>query len=144
MVSRQHGSPSVWSYGLTLLRNRGDLSEGWYDPATKQRADTAATTATPQTSKKPQLPPSRGDELVSREPEEKTDIHAGSDNEYDDDEYGPAMPMQQLSNGRIGPKIPSMQDIQYRNGTFILVACMTSILTVRYRTSTGRQGGTAR
>lgn len=99
-----------------MLRNRGDLSEGWYDPQTKHRADKAATTATviPQ-AREHTKSPSRKDAMVPRETEEEVNDHDEDDHD-EDDEYGPAMAMQQLSSGPIGPRIPSMQDIQYRNG----------------------------
>lgn len=89
---------------LTLVRNRGDLAEGWYDPATKQKADTS--TPTEKTATRPRDEPSG-----QRKPE-----LAPSDSE--DDEYGPSLPAQHPNTSRSGPAIPRLEDIQHRNGTF--------------------------
>lgn len=82
--------------------NRGELAEGWYDPATKDKADARAAEfgAEPkpkgerqETSTRPHAP-AKGDD---------------ADEEDDDDDFGPALPVQ-----RSGPSVPSFQDLQHR------------------------------
>ncbi|GAB7350524.1 hypothetical protein MBLNU459_g1113t1 [Dothideomycetes sp. NU459] len=88
--------------------NRGDLSEGWYDPATKQRADKAVATGAvaPQQGKNPHVRPEEDAPIQPK--------HLLEDGDEDDD-YGPSLPTPRVISGRIGPAIPSMQDISYRN-----------------------------
>ncbi|KAI5202787.1 hypothetical protein E4T39_04442 [Aureobasidium subglaciale] len=94
---------------LTLTRNRGELAEGWYDPVTKEKADRAAPEA--RTSRRSPSPD------VQHRPQQQQQQHAAPNQpvaSHDDseDEYGPSLP---TTLSRVGPKIPSMQDLQYRN-----------------------------
>ncbi len=73
---------------LTALRNRGELAEGWYDPATKAKAEDRARDRTQP-------------DLIDR--------HS------DVDEFGPALPDHTDSRARVGPAMPSGQDLQLRD-----------------------------
>lgn len=106
--------------GLTLRRNRGDLSEGWYDPATKIKADTATKT-------KPSAAPESPSARRRGSPDYGTTNRAvPAEEESDDDDFGPALPSHtvvgQLATGprtfekRVGPAIPNVQDLEYRDG----------------------------
>jgi len=84
-------------------RNRGTLAEGYYDPATKHKADET-------------------DSYESR-PVKSENTHAHNahqkDTEVEDeeeDEYGPSLPGQMVESRRIGPAVPGLDDIQQRRG----------------------------
>jgi len=82
--------------------NRGELAEGWYDPKTKERADERALEmgAQPQTTREP---------LPQRPTSTPQDQQLEAADE-DDDDFGPALPPGQ----KLGPSVPSMQDLQHR------------------------------
>ncbi|KAI4717997.1 hypothetical protein E4T48_05765 [Aureobasidium sp. EXF-10727] len=90
-------------------RNRAELAEGWYDPVTKEKADRAAAEA--KTTRRSPPP---------REPEQDHHQHGrqaaasqpAADHDDSEDEYAPSMP---TSIARVGPTVPSIQDLQYRN-----------------------------
>jgi hypothetical protein len=94
------------------LRNRGELSEGWYDPSTFQKAVQSATE--PPTSRirdeNPDLNP-RGSHLEQQR-EVEGDLHH-SDSE---DSIGPSLPSQEGRSraSRMGPSIPGMQDLELK------------------------------
>ncbi|TKA77364.1 hypothetical protein B0A49_01503 [Cryomyces minteri] len=88
--------------------NRGELAEGWYDPATQQKALEAPTPAPEDFSTRRQRDSPDYGLAASRQPQDDN-----SDN--DDDDYGPALPGQQLTSRRSGPAIPTMQDLEFRN-----------------------------
>jgi peroxin-14 len=90
------------------------LAEGWYDPATLEKARSAAASAPGPVKGEEQHPaivPTAGDD----------EEEGPNDDDDDDDEYGP-MPQYELSSrggGRApGPAIPTMQDLELRKGTF--------------------------
>ena len=85
--------------------NRGELAEGWYDPATKERADARCRSD----SERQQVKSPRAELDVPGQPTN----HISAEEEDDDDGYGPALPEKE-STTRIGPAIPSFQDIQQR------------------------------
>ena len=92
---------------LTFVRNRGELAEGWYDPATflKAQASAASTSAVADSSaiRRPSTNYTKGDESS------------------DDDGPGPALPNRGISsrkgNKRSGPAVPSLQDLEFQRGT---------------------------
>jgi peroxin-14 len=94
------------------------LAEGWYDPATLEKARSSAASAPG---------PAGSHQDAIEEKHQATVPSAGDDEEEeandndDDDEYGP-MPQYGLSSrggGRApGPAIPTMQDLELRKGTF--------------------------
>ncbi|KAK8192593.1 hypothetical protein M8818_007763 [Zalaria obscura] len=82
--------------------NRKELSEGWYDPATKQRADASAHEPAARRPSPPARPTAH---------EENKESHESDD----EDDYGPSLPSQQLAANRVGPMVPRLQDLQHRN-----------------------------
>jgi hypothetical protein len=96
---------------LTTNRNRGELAEGWYDPVTKQKADRATSEARISRHSPPQ-----GERLEHQHDQQEQRVAASQPVvEHDDseDEYAPSMP---TNTSRVGPKVPTIQDLQYRNG----------------------------
>jgi len=88
------------------VRNRGELAEGYYDPATKSKADQAET-----------RPPQRHDQ------DDVHDYGVGERQQSggeDDEDYGPALPGAHGSTRTKGPAVASLEDIQHRNGMIIL------------------------
>ena len=109
------------------MRNRGELAEGWYDPATLQKAQPSESTNNPRPSLGGEVPQSsRG--CTSDAPRAiRQEIE---DQESDsDDPIGPALPGQERtarSSGRVGPSIPNMQDLELRKGKVFIRACCIS------------------
>ena len=100
---------------LTSVRNRGELAEGWYDPATLQKAiKSAAETNAPSRSPARR----RGSPDYGSQPEnDKATTESSND---DDDDIGPALPnadSKPHKHHRSGPAIPSLQDLELRRGT---------------------------
>jgi hypothetical protein len=89
---------------LTFVRNRGELAEGWYDPVTKQKANTTAQTEPPRGKKR--ASPSYGTTIKKNQAE----------SESDEDDIGPRPPPKSGVGRRAGPVIPSIQDLEYRDG----------------------------
>lgn len=99
-------------FELTLARNRGELAEGWYDPATLQKAKASAATteAQPESRKRKRESPVY-DEVRKQ------------DEDSNEDEVGPA-PMARSVHGyargaRPGAAIPNMQDLEMRRGKLL-------------------------
>ena len=96
--------------GLTFVRNRGELAEGWYDPATLQKAQASATSnaADAESRSRPRDSPSYGSPR-------------GADDGSDEDVVGPAMPGGEVrvykGDKRAGPAIPNLQDLELQRGT---------------------------
>lgn len=92
--------------GLTFARNRGELVEGWYDPAILQKAQASNAVNTGRRSR-PQDSPSY---LSPRRAEESSD----------EDIVGPALPGCEIpiykSDKRSGPAIPNLQDLELQRG----------------------------
>ncbi|CZS89822.1 related to RNA helicase HEL117 [Rhynchosporium graminicola] len=94
--------------------NRGELSEGWYDPATFQRAiESSGQYEAERFGEKPN-PRSAPIEKRSVRPSARN-VEAESDS---DDSIGPTLPGQEKesrsSGSRKGPSIPNMQDLELR------------------------------
>ena len=91
--------------GLTFVRNRGELAEGWYDPATLQKAQASATSnaANAESRSRPR------------------DSPRGANDSSDEDVVGPAMPGGEVrvykGDKRAGPAIPNLQDLELQRGT---------------------------
>ena len=96
---------------LTLVRNRGELAEGWYDPATLQKAKASTVSQ------------DREDRMKNdRRPPPAPHSAKEANKQSDEDEIGPApfiRPNPRDSrHSRSGPAIPSMQDLELRRGQF--------------------------
>ncbi|MCJ1389157.1 hypothetical protein MMC18_002012 [Xylographa bjoerkii] len=98
---------------LTSVRNRGELAEGWYDPATLRKAIESST----RTFSSAMIPGIRtsSPNYVHRK-KQKLDGSGSSD----DEDIGPALPGNQGKNlskaYRSGPAIPSLLDLELRRG----------------------------
>ncbi|KAI9781561.1 MAG: hypothetical protein M1835_004280 [Candelina submexicana] len=100
-------SPS--SRDLILLRNRGELAEGWYDPSTRQKAilSSIAPKSTPSISaQSSRVSPDYG--------HIRTEHQAQPMNESDDDAVGPKLPAQEVSHRKVGPATPGVEDLVLR------------------------------
>src|ERR1700753_2954531 len=104
-------------FSLTRYRNKGELAEGWYDPAIKHKADTAALEEDSVGNAKA----SKSQERKSPPPKfESSHHHLESESE---DEFGPLLPTNALSTPNskssisksTGPTIPSLQDLALRD-----------------------------
>jgi hypothetical protein len=88
------------------VRNRGELSEGWYDPETLQKAINSEST-----------PDSRTRQDKSRPTDTKnTDSSKAVEDEdsESDDSIGPTLPGQEGRGSRMGPSIPRMEDLELK------------------------------
>lgn len=86
------------------MRNRGELAEGWYDPATLRKAQASAATTS----------------LSSPLPSSKRMKTEAQDQSSDDDAVGPALPNNYITTQkagiRSGPAIPNFQDLELKRG----------------------------
>ena len=101
---------SVGSKRLTFVRNRGELAEGWYDPATLQKAQASAASNSEYVQSRSQ----RGDSPSHGS-------HMKADESSDEDLVGPTLPgeVQVYKNSkRPGPAIPNSQELQLRRGLY--------------------------
>ena len=91
------------------MRNRGELAEGWYDPATQQKAQASAASTSSNTEprKRPRESPKYGSPTRAEDSSEE-------------DIVGPTLPGQDAfiykSNKRAGPAIPNLQDLELKRG----------------------------
>lgn len=92
---------------LTSVRNRGELAEGWYDPATLQKAQASAASYDDHIER----PKPRGSPKYSS---------PRLDESSDEEMVGPTLPGQEgaayKKGKRRGPAIPDMQDLELRRG----------------------------
>lgn len=92
---------------LTCVRNRGELSEGWYDPETLQKAINSG--APPSTR------PREEDRPKAADTRNRDSRQAASDEGSDsDDSIGPALPGQEGRGSRMGPSIPRLEDLELK------------------------------
>ena len=96
--------------GLTFVRNRGELAEGWYDPATLQKAQASAM----ENAADAESQSRRRDSPIYRSPR-------GAEDSSDEDVVGPAMLGGEVrvykGAKRAGPAIPNLQDLELKRGT---------------------------
>lgn len=90
------------------MRNRGELAEGWYDPATLRKAQASAVSTS----------------LSSPLPLSKRVKTEAQDESSDDDAVGPALPNNYISTQkagkRSGPAIPNLQELELKRGEICL------------------------
>jgi hypothetical protein len=100
---------------LTYLRNRGELSEGWYDPSTLQKAVQSA--AEPE-SRSPGGERPRATATVTKSRESRASVREELEESDSNEEIGPTLPGQEgrSRGGRVGPSIPRMQDLELKKG----------------------------
>ncbi|KAH0336508.1 hypothetical protein KCU81_g8526, partial [Aureobasidium melanogenum] len=90
--------------------NRGELAEGWYDPVTKEKADRAASEA--KTTRRSPLSREQSEQDYRQHEQHATTSQPAADQDDSEDEYGPSLP---TNASRVGPTVPSIQDLQCRN-----------------------------
>ena len=107
----------VWNSMLTFVRNRGELAEGWYDPTTSRKATESFTR--PLSSMRHHGERRLSPNYIHRKQQTLDGSGSGSS---DDGNIGPALPENQGTNlskaYRSGPTIPSLQDLELRQGEF--------------------------
>lgn len=98
---------------LISRRNRGELAEGWYEPATLQKARQNAAQQPALDRERASPDYARGGQAQSGEAEDLL-----ADDDDDDEDYGPRLPHPGLMRAaaRSGPAIPSMQDLELQRG----------------------------
>ena len=94
---------------LTLVRNRGELAEGWYDPEVKQRADT------------PNDVPQQDQDIVMRRVSPDYQSHQDTRNDEvgdgsDADSMGPSLPGASRPARGVGSALPMPQDLELQRG----------------------------
>ncbi len=109
----QNGGGNVERARLICLRNRGELSEGWYDPSTLQKAVGSAAALETQSADNERPKPITKTGRYSRGPERE-----GPEESDSDEEIGPTLPGQEgrSKGGKMGPSIPSVQDLELKKG----------------------------
>ncbi|EDO00536.1 hypothetical protein SS1G_14406 [Sclerotinia sclerotiorum 1980 UF-70] len=100
------------------LKNRGELSEGWYDPSTLRKAqesakeyeDEIARESNPIQSHEP------SSSFTKRESEYDNPGRVEDDENDSDDSIGPTLPgeMNKVKMNRPGPSIPNMEDLELK------------------------------
>ena len=103
------------------MRNRGELAEGWYDPATLRHAQISIDKA-PCVAKTRQAKRGSPDYRIGVLAEE------GSS---EDDMFGPRIPQRggEILGKKSGPSIPNRQDLDLQRGTsiFLVAEFLSSI-----------------
>lgn len=100
--------------GLTSVRNRGELAEGWYDPSTREKAI--------ESSKEPAHVPKNEDyKPQDAQPHARQQDARPGDDSSDDDVVGPALPSNEPrrrghGGRRAGPAIPNLQELELQRG----------------------------
>jgi len=92
--------------------NRGELSEGWYDPSTFQRAvESAADHTSERREERPKTNTTPVERQSSRPSAKQVEEESDSD-----DSIGPALPGQESRSrgSRKGPSIPNIQDLELK------------------------------
>ena len=109
---------------LTSVRNRGELAERWYDPATLKKAQESAA-----------LHDEGAEPIRPRGSPRYDEIGGWGSN--DEELFGPMPPSQQgeayAKAKKSGPRMPDLQDLELRRGREIYRQTMidhTSLLTV--------------
>ncbi|OQO10821.1 hypothetical protein B0A48_04121 [Cryoendolithus antarcticus] len=90
--------------------NRCELSEGWYDPKTKERADAHAAEERSESrvNARPHTTDNRQAARISKTDAQEEESDDGGDD--DDDGFGPSLP----AGSRPGPQAPTTQELQLR------------------------------
>ncbi|PQE04408.1 hypothetical protein CJF31_00010385 [Rutstroemia sp. NJR-2017a BVV2] len=109
----EYGLVGAW---LTCVRNRGELSEGWYDPSTLRKAQdsTRATAEEYAQESNTKLSPEQAAETGRAFTNNTTG--EGDDGSDSDDSIGPTLPgdVGKGKGSRMGPSIPNLQDLELK------------------------------
>jgi hypothetical protein len=118
--------------------NRRELSEGWYDPAVRARAEERFASRLP-----PEAPQTKEISTAATEQPATQDVAALSDRSEDDDDsdgYGPTLPTDRKAHG---VAVPSLQDLQNRRESE-REECVTHAADTRYARKQDRKLQTER
>ena len=104
------------TFWLIRLRNRGELSEGWYDPTTFQKAVQSDANESRQSIHERQASPPQI-KNTTMQPGTRAEEESDSD-----DSIGPALPGREgiSRSRRAGPSIPNMDDVELKRGALVL------------------------
>ncbi|RAL58594.1 hypothetical protein DID88_003954 [Monilinia fructigena] len=95
--------------------NRGELSEGWYDPSTLRKAQESAKEYEEEIARESNSvqPREHAPSCEQRETEYDEPSRVEDDGDDSDDSMGPALPGQinKATRNRPGPSIPNMEDL---------------------------------
>jgi len=95
------------------MRNRGEISEGYYDPSMLQRAQQSGTEPAPESKPRPKRGEPPGITKLSR----STHVPVNdNDDSGSDDSIGPTLPEQnsRSRSSRLGPSIPNKDDLDLK------------------------------
>ncbi|KAJ5326705.1 hypothetical protein MYU51_001825 [Penicillium brevicompactum] len=105
---------------FTQKWNKGELAEGWYDPATLERARANFEPQPAESKGGRESPDYTQGERASGAAQESQPGGADDDDDDEDDEYGPTLPQPGSARvGFMGPTIPRMQDLELKRETAI-------------------------
>lgn len=101
-----------------MFRNRGELAEGWYDPATLKRAQENANQVEPFSGGGRPSPEYNRGRAADNEATKEIPTADDDGADEDDDDYGPSLPQPGSLRGtaQSGPTIPNMQDLDLKRG----------------------------
>jgi len=95
-------------HGLTLVRNRGELAEGWYEPKMFEKAEAFVAGNTPAVK------------MIQHEVSGPRPLADATEHSSNEDELGPALPgaISGVAHSikRSGPSIPNLQDLELQRG----------------------------
>ena len=101
--------------GLTFVRNRGELAEGWYDPSTLRKALAPAISSPTATTSC-----HTRNQKQSKQTEAEQDVETS-----DDDLVGPSLPNTDVSARttatKRGPTIANLQDLELQRGMLSII-----------------------
>ena len=128
------------------MRNRGELAEGWYDPATLQRAQQSEPVPADnaRTNMRTQMPrsPIKSTNISPR----ATRKEVRDEESESDDSVGPALPGQDAHarRSRKGPSIPNFQDLEYKRGIASILSLQIHATDSQPRNGSRRRIGSKR
>ncbi|ESZ89766.1 hypothetical protein SBOR_9849 [Sclerotinia borealis F-4128] len=103
--------------------NRGELSEGWYDPSTMRKVQETAKEYAEEIARESNLAQSNepSSSFGQREVEQDEPSRMEDDGHDSDDSMGPTLPGQtsRARGNRLGPSIPNMEDLELRKETAV-------------------------
>ncbi|KAL3420777.1 RNA helicase-like protein [Phlyctema vagabunda] len=107
--------------------NRGELSEGWYDPSTLSKAIQSAA----ESDEHERREEFRPRDVPPQREQSATVSKIGAQDSDSDDSVGPALPSKNplTKHNRLGPSIPSMEDLELKRGLNPAVFYMEALLT---------------
>ena len=120
------------------FRNRAQLAEGWYDPITKSKADSAAALEADDGQQEGRRRGrGRGNDNDKRResPQYIAGVQNPDESEDEDIHVGPSLPGQTESRREraLGPAVPNFQDLEMRKGESGAPIYNSTLLTWKHR-----------